>query len=189
MRARHGHTVGYRDSPTYRTWRCMRERCSLPSHEQYQHYGARGIRVCERWQTFDLFVADLGSRPLGTTLDRINRDGNYEPGNCRWATPEVQQNNRSNNRILTAEGRTLTLSQWARLRGIRATTIRERLRRGWSAEQAVSKEVRSARVIRVGDVSLTLLEWSRRSGIPLTAIHERLRRGWSTGRAVSEVVR
>ena len=92
--ARHGHAIGGKPSPTYRSWTAMIARCTYPSQPQYESYGGRGISVCERWRSFDNFLADMGERPAGTTLDRIDNDGTYEPGNCRWATPTEQQTNK-----------------------------------------------------------------------------------------------
>jgi hypothetical protein len=94
---RHGHaaTNGI-ESPTYISWYSMRKRCCNPNHEKYPRYGAMGIKVCSRWMVFENFLADMGERPKGLTLDRINPYGNYEPENCRWATPTEQARNRWN---------------------------------------------------------------------------------------------
>lgn len=75
---------------TYKTWKCMRARCTNPKSSQWKWYGGKGVRVCERWNTYDNFLADMGPRPEGHTLDRIDSMGNYEPENCRWATPKQQ---------------------------------------------------------------------------------------------------
>lgn len=85
-------THGRSQSREYDSWICMRERCNRPTNEHYKYYGGRGITVCARWQdSFANFFADMGSRPLGTTLDRFpDNDGNYEPANCRWATAKQQ---------------------------------------------------------------------------------------------------
>lgn len=86
---------GMHNSRTYKSWQAMKERCTNPKQKGYPSYGGRGITVCERWRTFGNFLADMGERPAGHTLDRYpNNGGNYEPGNCRWATPRDQARNR-----------------------------------------------------------------------------------------------
>jgi len=91
----HGHAIYGKVSRTYRSWQAMKERCYKPKSINYGRYGGKGITVCERWRnSFVNFLADMGERPEGTTMDRKNSKGNYEPGNCRWATDDIQQQNR-----------------------------------------------------------------------------------------------
>ena len=92
--AKHGHTRNYAQTSEYRAWRDAKSRCFNPKTIGYQNYGGRGITMCDRWRdNFEFFLADVGPRPHGLTLDRINNDGNYEPGNCRWATRKEQRKN------------------------------------------------------------------------------------------------
>ena len=100
-RKNHGKSIRTRE---YATWNNMLQRCSNTKDEKYPRWGGRGITVCERWKTFENFFADMGFRPQGKTLDRIDNDGNYEQGNCRWATPTEQQNNRRISKGISYEG-------------------------------------------------------------------------------------
>lgn len=96
---RHGHAVGHKQSRTYKTWSLMLNRCLNPRYRKYKDYGGRGITVCQSWQdSFENFLADMGERPAGCTIDRKDNDGNYEPGNSRWATAAVQNKNRRTSR-------------------------------------------------------------------------------------------
>jgi len=90
----HGHTTNGTQSPTWKSWRSMVERCKYPSSVVWKYYGGRGIKVCERWERFENFLYDMKERPIGKSLDRIDPNGNYEPSNCRWATPLEQSQNR-----------------------------------------------------------------------------------------------
>ena len=142
----HGHgsyKCGPGGSYEYRTWAAMRKRCGDTRHKSYPRYGGRGVTVCARWLTdFTVFLADMGLRPTPQhSLDRIDNNGNYAPTNCRWATKREQAENRRDNHLITAFGRTQPLSVWAREVGtIRPSTIRNRLRRGLSPEDALCAE-------------------------------------------------
>ena len=123
----------------------MKRRCINSKRQYYKYYGGRGIAVCDRWLSFEKFIQDMGERPYGFTLDRINNDGNYEPGNCRWATSKEQSINKKNNRFYNLGGLVLTLSQWAEQRNILTSTLRERLLRGWSIQDALTIPVRKGK--------------------------------------------
>lgn len=129
-------------TPTYNAWRAMIDRCSRPSHKQYARYGGRGITVAHEWQRFDGFLANMGVCPDGLSLDRIDNDGNYEPGNCRWATNFVQSNNTHWNVFYELHGERKTVSQWARQYGLKPITIKNRIRLlGWTVENAITTPV------------------------------------------------
>ncbi len=114
---RHGH-AGKIKTPTYSSWKSMHDRCKKPHHKAYADYGGRGITICERWQKFENFLADMGERPNGTSLDRFpNNDGNYEPGNCRWADKYQQANNRRTTKLIQRGDERLSIAEWARKLG------------------------------------------------------------------------
>ena len=140
--SRHGES----DSLEYKTWQRMKNRCQNPNDGEYEHYGARGITVCERWQhSYKDFVADVGHRPSGKfSIDRIDNARGYEPGNVRWATPREQQSNRRNNRLISFHGETKTCSEWARTLNITPQSMFFRLKRGPTLEYALrSRDARS----------------------------------------------
>lgn len=117
-------------TPTYDSWRAMRARCQSPANQAYASYGGRGIRVCERWsQSFEAFLTDMGQRPFGTTLDRIDPNGHYEPGNCRWASADVQQVNKRSTRLVEVNGEQISLRDLSRRLGISYQTLHSRLQR------------------------------------------------------------
>jgi len=138
-RLRHGHGRTNAKTPEYKVWMAMRSRCNSPNNHAFSDYGGRGIKVCERWNTFENFLADMGARPQGMTLDRKNNDRGYEPGNCRWATMKSQQRNRRNNRLFTVGGLTATMAEHCERSGVKPTTAYMRLAKGASIEAALSK--------------------------------------------------
>lgn len=129
---------GYR-APEYLNWRSMLKRCERVKNHNYKDYGGRGIRVCERWHDFNNFLADMGPRPSPRhTIDRIDRDGHYERGNCRWATPTTQARNRKSSLRLTYNGSTKLLREWADELHLHYHTVRNRLYRGWSPDRILT---------------------------------------------------
>jgi hypothetical protein len=129
-------------TPEYSCWIAMRKRCYNISNASYMRYGGRGISICERWQRFENFLVDMGLRPSTKhSLDRIDNNGNYEPGNCRWATNKQQQVNRNSVRLLTFKGEALPLSDWSVKLRIPRATIRQRLDNGWTVERALTQDI------------------------------------------------
>lgn len=126
LRSRHG----MHGARIYKTWEGMLSRCTNPRSTGWKKYGARGIKVCERWLNFRNFYADMGDAPTGRTLDRIDNNGNYEPGNVRWATPKEQQTNKRTTVYLEQDGLKLTIGEWADRLGIPAQRIYCRRHRG-----------------------------------------------------------
>lgn len=125
-------------TPEFAIWKGMHSRCRDKGNSGYELYGGRGITVCERWSKFENFYADMGLRPDGMTIEREDSNGNYEPSNCRWATPTEQANNTSRNKLITVGDRTMTMAMWSREPGAAAyVAIQARLLRGWPAERAV----------------------------------------------------
>ena len=109
---------------TYRSWQSMKARCYNENHDAYPYYGERGVTICERWlHSFESFYEDMGDRPPGHTIDRIDNAGNYEPSNCRWASDTLQKNNRSGVYEITVEGVTMNASQAAIHYGVNRRTI------------------------------------------------------------------
>lgn len=134
-------THGKSGTPTHRSWKSMIARCYCSGSSGYKHYGGRGIQVCLRWRGpkgFALFLADMGERPDGMTLERIDYDGNYTPRNCRWAPQVEQVLNSRHNRCLTHRNETLSVSQWAKRLGVRAAVIHARLYYGWTEEESLT---------------------------------------------------
>lgn len=141
MVIKHGHARGCKKaSPTYSSWVACIERCRNPNVRCYSRYGGRGIKVCDRWtNSFENFLEDMGHRPFGHTLDRINNDGPYCKENCKWSTPKEQGNNRENSPIITWGDVTLNLMQWSEKTGLSKSLIYARFfRQNWSAEKALT---------------------------------------------------
>jgi len=141
---KHGRSVGRR-CPAYRSWEGMKSRCMNSSDPSFHLYGGRGIFVCDEWiQSFELFLHDMGERPRGTSLDRKNTDGNYEPENCRWATSQVQGRNKRNNRIVLFRGQSMTLVELSEITKVPYQRLHDRIvRREWTVEKAVTTLPRS----------------------------------------------
>lgn len=164
----------------YSSWRAMHTRCLNPNHEAFKRYNDAGITICPQWRGkggFKVFYADMGPRPNGCTLDRIDNNKGYFPGNCRWASPKVQGNNRGDNRLYTFNGETKTLSEWANSLGIKYTTLHERLRLGKTIKEALTMPLQSKHFDRV--------KKARENGLDPHLVSWRVRHGWSEEEALT----
>lgn len=127
-------------TPEYRAWRSMKERCLNTRHKAYSRYGGRGIAVCDRWLEFEHFYTDMGDRTSPEhSLDRIDNDGGYEPGNCKWSTRIEQQFNRRSTKPITFMGETKVAREWGEAIGLHEDTIHQRIRHGWPLERALTE--------------------------------------------------
>lgn len=137
---RHGHASKAGFSPTYQSWSTMLQRCTNPNTDGYRYYGARGVKVCDRWRVFENFLADLGERPENCTLDRIDVDGDYEPANCRWASVKAQANNKRSNVMVEIDGVTKSVSAWCDELGLSRNTVWARVNQyGFSPLEALTR--------------------------------------------------
>lgn len=194
-------THGMTDTETYTTWTAMKRRCQNPNATQFRHYGGRGICVCERWQRFENFLADMGPRPTSKhTIERINNDGNYEPENCRWATIDEQAKNRrspitSPRTVVTYYGEKRNLFELCSTTGIPYSVAFQRIKRGWSSERAVITPVcepgsGAARPITFRGKTMSMRDWEIELGLPVDSLTSRLGRlGWSIERAMTTPIR
>jgi hypothetical protein len=139
---KHGHARAGKKTPTYNAWREMRRRCTVCGRPSDIYYASRGISVCDRWGSFDKFLKDMGEKPEGSSLDRIDSNGNYCPSNCRWASPTQQSRNRRSALMLEYKGQTKCLKEWAEHIGINYQTAHTRFQSGWSIAQIIETPVR-----------------------------------------------
>ncbi len=137
---KHGLTMGGKRLRLYWIWSAMKDRCFNPKNESYHRYGGRGIKVCPEWMEFEPFYvwATVHGYKDDLTIDRINNDGNYESGNCRWVTHKEQSKNTSRNHFVTFQGETKTIGDWAGVLGLRPKTLLMRIRNGWPLEKAMT---------------------------------------------------
>ena len=194
----HGQTRNYAETPNYRLWQGVRRRTVSGTAPGIERYMGRGITMYEPWidnfSAFDSWITtNLGPCPENQSLDRINNDGNYEPGNLRWADAETQANNTSKNVHLTHRGETLTVAQWARRMKVNYLVIWQRIYTyGWEVERAIETPVKPQRKAKLqfqGE-SLTVSQWACKLGIPRDTLHKRIYKyGWSVDAALTTPIR
>lgn len=185
---KHGAQSGYVRTREYTVWLGLKQRCYNEKEISYPNYGARGIKVCDRWlNSFENFLGDMGLCPEGFSIERMDYNGDYCPENCKWATRSEQANNTRANRVISYNGEKKNLGQWAKEYGIDSLVLFKRLKRGWSIERALTiKSNPQLRMISFNGEERTLADWARVLGIPVTTIQSRLRRGWSVSDALAK---
>ena len=141
----------------YNTWANMRDRCNNANNEEYPNYGGRGIFVCGRWENYQSFLSDMGRKPRGTSLDRIDVNGNYEPSNCRWADAHTQARNQRDAVLLTYNGKTLKTHEWSAITGLSVGLINNRRRSGWSDERILTQPFG----VRIDSRTVNRSEWPK----------------------------
>ena len=182
--------------PEYRIWIAMKSRCNNPSTASYERYGGRGIRVSSKWDTFEAFYEDMGPRPSKKySIERINNDGDYEPGNCRWATESEQKRNTSQTHLITFNKRTQCMADWAKELGIAPHTLYNRLQK-WPLEIAMTIKGRSTTRRRANLRNITykgktqcLRRWSEEYEINYCTLQARLNKGWPVEKAFTTPVK
>jgi hypothetical protein len=169
----------------------MLDRCYRENAQQFRHYGGRGITVCDRWrESFENFLADMGPKPTPKhSIDRFpDTNGNYEPGNCRWATQSQQMRNSRLTRMVTVNGETRAAADWGDETGVKYKTIVDRIDHGVSAEDAIALKrygMRRHERYDYNGQSLTLEEWAPIVGASKVVLYQRLRKGWTVEQAFS----
>lgn len=196
--------------PENAAWYDIRRRCLNSASPHWEHYGGRGISICQRWlDNFHNFLADMGPRPSPEySIDRINNNGHYSCGkceeciangwsaNCRWATWLQQHRNRRNNHLLTFQGQTCCISEWAEILGLQEQLIHSRLKRGWSVNRALSTKVNkddpkgtrtSNRNITYNGKTMPIYKWAKEVGLPAMVLYKRITTyKWPVERALTE---
>jgi hypothetical protein len=140
-------THGLKKTKAYQVWASMKARCLNPSHEDYHNYGGRGITVCEEWLSFESFFKDMGHPSRGQQLDRIKNHLGYFPGNCEWRTCKQNCRNKRSNVVLTHNGESKCMIEWAEQAGLKFYTFSGRIKAGWTMEKALTKPVQKRRQV------------------------------------------
>ncbi len=184
-------------TPEYRCWTAMKQRCLNPKNADYPDYGGRGITICDRWMnSFENFLADMGPRPEGMTIERVEVNGGYAPENCVWASYHAQSRNTSRNIKVAFQGKTQCLKDWAAELGMDFYTLRGRLKAGWSVQDAFTKPSATKREAMLAAQALghhrvaafgqtkTVAGWSQESGLSRNCLGRRLAKGMGAEQAL-----
>ena len=186
---KHGHARTGKVTQEHRIWAQMKDRCENPNSTGFHRYGGRGITVCSRWQDFENFINDMGPRPVGKSLDRIDNDGPYSPENCRWASCEEQMRNTRTNTKITHNGKTMCLVEWCEYLGVSRHLIMKRMKNGMSFEDAIKPSHEAPlprnRLLTYKGKTQNITAWVKETGINKSTLLKRLRLGWSVESALT----
>lgn len=187
--SRRGAKHGMALSDVYKIWTGMVQRCTNPKNKSFKRYGASGVSVSPSWRGaggFEAFYSHIGPRPsIKHSVDRWpNKNGNYEPGNVRWATAVEQGNNKRTNRMVTRDGVTDTVTAWARQLGIDPGVVEKRVSSGWSSEDALTRPMTKKWTTIVNGVAVPISKLSRDAGLNPSTVRDRIRRGWTVEMAL-----
>ncbi len=178
---------GMSNTLTYQRWVNMLTRCCNPRSKSYPNYGGRGITVCERWQNFENFYADMGEPPPNCTIERVNNELGYSPENCKWEPKKVQARNTRVNRYITIGNETYCAAEWAERRDIKYSKVMERLYDGWTPEEAlefIQRTTPNVDYITANGETHSRKEWAKLRGLTKSALRNRLDRGWTSEQAL-----
>lgn len=184
-------THGMSHTKLFVVWGSIIKRCENQASRSFPDYGGRGIKICDEWRydflAFHNYVVQLPNYgENGYTLDRIDNNGNYEPGNLRWSTQKEQCRNTRKNILLTHDGKTQCVAAWAEELGVSVNVLHHRLYAGWSTEETLSAPVRTHDVLLTHNgKAQTTMEWAAELGISLQTLRKRLKMGWGVERALS----
>ena len=170
------------ESPEYKSWGAMKQRCTNPNHESYDRYGGRGITFDPSWEDFSVFFKDMGEKPTPEhQLERVDNEKNYSKENCIWTTRKEQTRNRGGaraTRFYTYDGKTMCIKDWAQEVGISNTSMQKRLNKGWPLEKAFSKVKHDGpKLYTFDDITMSLAEWSKYLNIPRPTLDSRIKKG------------
>lgn len=167
--------------PEYTIWKAMRGRCNNKNDGSYKDYGGRGIAVCERWNNFSYFFEDMGPRPKGYTIERLDNDGPYSPDNCKWASNVEQSNNKRSNSIILFNGKSQSVADWCRELSLKYSIVNSRISSGWTdySEIFFGKSEKERRIICFDGINKTVIDWCKELNLNYHTVQVRIYRGWT----------
>lgn len=182
-------THGMRFTRTYKSYDSMKQRCNNPNNKDYRYYGGKGVIVCNRWlESFMNFFEDMGERPQGMSIDRLDNSEHYCKENCKWSDKYEQSNNRKGITCVEIGGVKKTISQWQKISGVSRSTILKRINAGITGHEIIRESSKKNIQIPFNGVAHTTIEWSKITGIAPNTLNYRLKHGWTVNDALNAPV-